>query len=148
MVNRNPNDRCYLCSTPIYRRPSDKRAHPKGFCEMCIVEGKVLIAKEVAKVKYDRYISLWKSGEVNGIKGKSSISGHIRKYLFDRAHYMCENCGWNETNIYTGKIPLEVNHKNGNYKDNREENLELLCPNCHSLTHNFRSLNKGNGRPR
>ena len=32
-------------------------------------------------------------------------------------------------------IVLEVNHKNGNGLDNRKENVEFLCPNCHSQFH-------------
>ena len=46
----------------------------------------------------------------------------------------------------TNKCPLQIHHIDGNYKNNSEENLELLCPNCHSLTHNYGTLNKGNGR--
>lgn len=30
--------------------------------------------------------------------------------------------------------------------NNKEENLELLCPNCHSLTDNFGALNKNSTR--
>lgn len=39
-------------------------------------------------------------------------------------------------------IPLELHHINGDNKDHRIENLELLCPNCHALTDNYRGLNK------
>lgn len=31
--------------------------------------------------------------------------------------------------------------------NNKEENLLLLCPNCHSLTSTYKGANKGNGRP-
>ncbi|MBV9957938.1 MAG: HNH endonuclease [Acidobacteria bacterium] len=34
-------------------------------------------------------------------------------------------------------IPLDLHHKNGDPKDNRLENLELLCPNCHRMTENW-----------
>ena len=54
----------------------------------------------------------------------------------------CEKCGWGETNEFTGNIPLQVHHIDGDCKNNREENLQLLCPNCHSLTENFGSRNK------
>ena len=41
------------------------------------------------------------------------------------------------------KIPLEVHHKNGDRTKNNEENLELLCCNCHALTDNWRNRNRG-----
>lgn len=46
----------------------------------------------------------------------------------------CERCGLNE---WMGqKITLELHHKDGNRFNNELENLEILCPNCHSLTPN------------
>ena len=52
----------------------------------------------------------------------------------------CESCGLTE---WLGKpIPLEMHHMNGDNRDNRLANLQLLCPNCHALTDNYRGLNK------
>ena len=39
------------------------------------------------------------------------------------------------------KIPLELDHINGNNKDHRLENLRLLCPNCHATTSTFKGRN-------
>ena len=47
----------------------------------------------------------------------------------------CEKCGLIDSNI------LELHHINGNSTDNRLENLQILCPNCHSKTDNFRGKN-------
>lgn len=36
---------------------------------------------------------------------------------------------------------MEVHHKDGDHLNNQLENLELLCPNCHALTENWRGRN-------
>lgn len=58
----------------------------------------------------------------------------LKKRLFREGYkqQQCEICGWAEVSE-DGRIPLEINHKNGNTTDNRIENIEILCPNCHSL---------------
>lgn len=98
------------------------------------------------KKRYEDFINKWKLGEVSGMRGADNISAHIRKYLFQKFDSKCCECGWSKINPTTGKIPLEVEHIDGNSKNNKEENLKLLCPNCHSLTSTFKSLNKGKGR--
>lgn len=66
----------------------------------------------------------------------------IFRNMFEKNNCKCEKCGWGEVNKYTGRIPLQIHHMDGNCKNNNEENLQLLCPNCHSLTDNFGSTNK------
>ena len=53
----------------------------------------------------------------------------------------CELCGWAQKSI-DGRIPIELDHINGDHSDNRLENLRILCPNCHSLQPTHRGRNK------
>jgi len=57
---------------------------------------------------------------------------------------VCSACGVEK--VYNGKpITLQLHHINGNNKDNRLENLTMLCPNCHSQTNNYAGGNKKRG---
>lgn len=98
--------------------------------------------------RYKEFIKEWKEGLINGCKGDQfpQLSNHIRRYLIDKFEEKCCICGWNKRHHVTNKVPLEVNHIDGDSLNNLESNLQLLCPNCHSLTENFRNLNKGKGR--
>lgn len=90
------------------------------------------------------YIEKVNNGEVSGLKkigNTYKISDSIRTYLLQKYNNKCQKCGWGELNPITGKCPLEIHHIDGNHANNKLDNLELLCPNCHSLTKNYKYLN-------
>src|ERR1051325_1602136 len=99
-----------------------------------------------SEYQYRDYIRGWKAGELCGLKADNAPSGHVRRYLIERDGEKCSECGWAKRHPITERVPLEIHHINGNHMDNSENNLKLLCPNCHSLTPTFKALNKGNGR--
>jgi hypothetical protein len=63
-----------------------------------------------------------------------------RRRVFEEQNYCCNKCGISEWQGF--KIPLELEHKDGNNKNNVRTNLEGLCPNCHSITDTWRGRNK------
>lgn len=96
--------------------------------------------------EYNNYIHKWKNGEVSGLRGKYQLSMYIRTYMLRKYNNKCTKCGWNKINPYTNNIPLEIEHIDGNYLNNKEENLIVLCPNCHSLTSTYKGANLNHGR--
>jgi Zn finger protein HypA/HybF involved in hydrogenase expression len=67
----------------------------------------------------------------------------LKKRLINEGilEYKCNCCGINE---WLGKpISLQLEHKNGINNDNRIQNIELLCPNCHSQTSTYAGKNIG-----
>lgn len=67
----------------------------------------------------------------------------LKKRLFDAGlkRHCCEMCGWAQKSL-DGRLPLELDHINGDSSDNRLENLRVLCPNCHSLQPTHRGRNR------
>jgi len=77
------------------------------------------------------------------IKNSSYQSFKLKKRLFavGLKQPCCELCGWAKRSI-DGRVPLELDHINGEHSDNRIDNLRILCPNCHSLQSTHRGKNK------
>lgn len=87
----------------------------------------------------------WKSG-INFVRGATQVPSFIKKYLFEKYDNRCQVCGWGEMNQKTHTIPLQIHHVDGDCTNNLEDNLQLLCPNCHSLTDTYGILNKNSKR--
>lgn len=71
----------------------------------------------------------------------STYKGKLKEIIINNKikPYKCECCGISEW--MNKPITLQVHHINGDHFDNRLENLQLLCPNCHSQTENFSGAN-------
>ena len=63
-----------------------------------------------------------------------------RKRVLIEQDYKCNKCML--TTWLDAPISLELDHKDGNKKNNKRENLECLCPNCHAQTPTWRGRNR------
>lgn len=151
------NDYCsHSCAARINNkgvvRNGEKHEAKKHICTNCGKEltyeqrnNKFCCHKCSVEYRYNELIQRWLSGE-NFVKGGHQIPTFIKKYLMELHNNKCEKCGWGEEHPITHNIPLEVHHIDGDCTNNKLENLQLLCPNCHCLTENFGSLNKNSKR--
>lgn len=152
-IKRSPNHYCSRsCSAKSNNKIKPKRKKQLirycKHCRLAITGG----GKQYCSIKcqqdfqFIQKIEQWQRGNDEGHETNGTVRRYIKKYLFSQRGVKCEKCGWNQINPNTNKCPLEIHHIDGNYKNNKEHNLQILCPNCHSLTNTYKNMNKGNGR--
>lgn len=130
------------CSATYTNKKFPKRIKTVQICLLCGekierfgTESKFCSTEHYNEYKHFKYIEKWLSNYVSGGNLEhGKVSNHIRRYLLEKCHNACEKCGWSVINPFTNSIPLEVHHIDGNSRNNKRNNLVILCPNCHSLT--------------
>lgn len=144
---------CYFSSLLIIAESSSMPMprKPKPDCLNCgkevgRVNGTYCSSQCQHEYTYRQRIQQWKLGQVDTTNKYGDVPQYIRRYLEEKFENSCARCRWAERNLATGRVPLQVHHLNGDWTDNSEDNLTLLCPNCHSLTPNYGARNKGKGR--
>jgi hypothetical protein len=136
----------------FYHQENNSRINKKNcICKNCGKEFKTYEKNRqfCSTSCYKEYHSKTKTERwLNGLEipNGTKVPEFIRKYLLNKFNNKCQLCGWGEENPITHKIPLQIHHIDGDCTNNKEDNLQLLCPNCHSLTETFGSKNKGSKR--
>lgn len=99
--------------------------------------------------QYFQRLQKWFEGIDPGWTGHTvQLKPFIRRYLLEKYNYACVLCGWDQRHPIDGKPLVEIDHVDGNAKNCAEENLRVLCPNCHSMTPTFRARNPASVRKR
>lgn len=145
---RNPNIGCLICKKQIYRRPSQIEAtRKKVFCSLncygvssrkekpCLVCGKLILAGLNKKTCSRSCANKSREGvryKIGRPRDKAILFRALKLKLLEKRGESCERCSYNKYEI------LQIHHKDRNRKNNRFENLELICPNCHYEEHFFK----------
>ncbi len=126
---KKPRNECLIC------KKETSRSGYKYCSNSCQME-----------YQYQSYIKKWQEGRVTGLQGLGIVSRYVKKYLRRKFGNKCSLCGWAQVNPKLGEVPLVADHIDGNWRNNCENNLRLICPNCDALTPTYAGLNRGNGR--
>lgn len=118
------------------------------FCKKETVRAGYIYCSNTCQLEYQyqKYIQAWKEGKVVGLQKLGIVSSYIKRYLRRKFGDKCCLCGWAQINPHTGYSPLVADHIDGDWRNNIESNLRLICPNCDSLNSTYAGLNKGKGR--
>jgi len=142
---RKPNTRCLICGKEIYRRPFEiEKNKGRVFCSMkcygkscrreipCVVCGKLILAGHNKKTCSRGCANKHRAGikyKMNRPRDKVKTQRALKIRLLKSRGKKCERCGFEEYQI------LQVHHKDKDKNNNKLDNLEILCPNCHSREH-------------
>lgn len=148
LYKRKPNTKCKICNKPVYRRPIEIKNNKENvFCGQacygvscrketpCIVCGKLILSGLNRKTCSRKCSNVNRAGvkyKTSSTKDKIKYQKGLKLLLLDRKGKSCERCGYNKYEI------LQIHHKDRNRSNNKIENLELICPNCHYEEHYFK----------
>lgn len=122
---------CKVCQSPFTRKSKTKTDICSQNCSI--------------KLRTDLKIQNWLDRKWSG-GTEFLLSKTVRNYLLKKENFKCSKCGFNKTHPADNATILEINHIDGNGSNHSPTNLEVLCPNCHTLTTTFRGRNQGSGR--
>lgn len=115
------------------------------YCYWCGSKKEVLSSKYCSKECYDNYTSTTKFHKqfMSWITNGTSRKG-MKQHIIWEQRGKCSRCCLYEW--LDKPITLELEHIDGNSLNNSRNNLECLCPNCHSQTPTYKAKNIGKGR--
>lgn len=142
---KRPKIKTLVCDCCGHRKKEENTVPCKHCNEMFPYRKSQIFCSSECSSEYTKAETLrkWKAGKMGMVK---TLCYSIRDYLFKKFDSKCVECGCNKTNKHTGNSILQIEHIDGNPYNHNEDNLTLLCPNCHAQTATYGALNKGNGR--
>ena len=147
---KRENDFCnHSCSASYNNQGVCRNGNPLPEHSYCLNCGKEITRSNkfcdntcAAEYREKEYIKRWKEGKEDGLSGNYGVITAVKRYIFKKNDNKCEHCHQNYINPYTNLSILQIHHIDGDCTNNKEENLQLLCPNCHAMTENYGRLNQ------
>lgn len=136
------------CAAKINGRDYIKRLKENKNCLFCssILEKNInSFCNEECCLSYreEKYIKEWQNNSLSKVNLRSN--SYIRNYLYKKQNNKCLICNIN--NVWNNKkLIFILDHIDGNYLNNTENNLRLICSNCDSQLDTYKAKNKGRGR--
>lgn len=87
----------------------------------------------------------WSNGKQLKEWSSYARATNAKDHLINEKGHQCECC--NNHSWLEHPIQLEIHHKDGNRLNNEISNLQLLCPNCHAMTDNWRGKKNSRSIP-
>lgn len=142
---RNPNIKCVICLSPIYRRPAEiEKTQGKVYCSStcygissrkehpCTICAKPILSHLNKKTCSRTCANIQRAGikyKIGRPRDKVTAARTLKIRLLEIKGRKCERCNYDKIRI------LQVHHKDRNRLNNSAENLEIVCPNCHYEEH-------------
>lgn len=117
---------CQRCGEPLKRRDP-------AYCRKCY------------RTRAQDAVAKWLAGESNGSGRTGHLLPSIKIHMRVSRNNKCDLCPFDAYHA-DGRSVHEIHHIDGDWKNNRVENLQYLCPTCHRLTPNYGFRNIGKGR--
>lgn len=137
----------FICESSVNKCPLQRKKNSDG-----VKKRHEEVFEKTGKKGFYDYDSLsdeskdrmnWNKDNFSADFSLNGRGNHKQVLIIERGH-ICECCGLSEW--FGSKIVLELEHSDGNNKNNVKDNLKLLCPNCHSLTPTWRGRNINTGK--
>lgn len=134
----------YMCESIASKCPVNKKKNSEAL-KNSYKSGKRISGKDLYNgLSQDQKDKMaWNRGKYSADFSYDGSGSHKKVLIEERGH-ICQSCKL--TSWLNEPIPLELEHCDGDNKNNVKENLLLLCPNCHAKTKFYRGRNINSGK--
>lgn len=128
-----------MCDSSSSKCPSNRAKNSRGLLDAYSSGKKIPAKNQYENLPQETKDKMaWNRGQFTADFSYNGKGSH-KSVLINERGYRCERC--NLTEWLNDPIPLELEHCDGDNKNNTRENLLLLCPNCHAKTKFYRGRN-------